>query len=184
MAANGGKGPLAPHMRPCAPRWCFEWMGGNPPSLRMYLGGGLRVCMVLKALLCSGDDELPQHWSVLRAIHTLNSPKNYIRLLRGLPPIHSTHWRGAQGLMWGTRGAFLPAAAMVGYDCVGQCWPLEAYVRSTYCRISKNCLPKYFCYSYVDPIHSWHLTWQLNKEDLDLRTLVFSCFLCPVFHSR
>jgi hypothetical protein len=32
--------------------------------------------MALKALLCSGDDELPQHQSVLRAIHTLNSPKN------------------------------------------------------------------------------------------------------------
>ncbi len=34
--------------------------------------------MALKALLCSGDDESPQHRSVLRAIHTLNSPKNYI----------------------------------------------------------------------------------------------------------
>jgi hypothetical protein len=33
--------------------------------------------MALKALLCSGDDALPQHWSVLRAKHTLNSPKIY-----------------------------------------------------------------------------------------------------------
>ncbi len=31
---------------------------------------GLRVCMVLKALLCSSNDELPQHQSVLRAINT------------------------------------------------------------------------------------------------------------------
>jgi hypothetical protein len=75
--------------------------------------------MALKALLCSGDDELPQYRSVLRAINTLNSPKNYTRLLRGLSPIHSTHWHGAQGLMWSTRGPFLPAAAMVGYGCVG-----------------------------------------------------------------
>ncbi len=30
-----------------------------------------------------------------------------------------------------------------------------------------------FFYSYVDPIHSCHLTRQLNKEDLDLRTLSF-----------
>ncbi len=75
--------------------------------------------MALKALLCSGDDELPQHQSVLRAIITLNSPKNYIRLLGGLSPIHLMRWRGAQGLMWGTRGPFLPAAAMVGYGCVG-----------------------------------------------------------------
>jgi hypothetical protein len=40
--------------------------------------------MALKVLLCSGDDELPQHQSVLKAINTLNSPKNYIRLLGGL----------------------------------------------------------------------------------------------------
>jgi hypothetical protein len=49
-------------------------------------------------------------------------------------------------------------------------------------RNSKNCLRKYFFYSYVDPIHSCHLTWQLNKEDLDLRTLAFRCFLCPIFY--
>ena len=70
--------------------------------------------IALKALLCSGNDESPQHWSVLRAIHTLNSPKNYIHKLGGLSPIHSTRQRGAQGLMWGTRGPFPPVAAMVG----------------------------------------------------------------------
>jgi hypothetical protein len=75
--------------------------------------------MALKVLLCSGNDESPQHWSVLRAINTLNSPKNNIRLLGGLSPIHSTHWRGVLGLMWGTRGPFPPTAAMVGYGCVG-----------------------------------------------------------------
>jgi hypothetical protein len=78
--------------------------------------------MALKALLCSGDDESPQHRSVLRAIHTLNSPKNYIRFHGGLLPIHSTRRHGAKGLMWGTRGPFLLAAAMVGYGCVGQCF--------------------------------------------------------------
>jgi hypothetical protein len=45
MAAAGGNGPLAPHMRPCAPRRRFEWMGNNPPSLWMYSLGGLRVFM-------------------------------------------------------------------------------------------------------------------------------------------
>ncbi len=75
--------------------------------------------MALKMFRCSGDDESPQHWGVLGAIHTLNSPKNYIRLLGGLSPIHSMHRRGAQGLMWGTRGPFPPAAAMVSYGCVG-----------------------------------------------------------------
>jgi hypothetical protein len=133
-------------MRPCAPHQCIKWMGKNPPSLIMYFGGGLRVCMALKVLLCSSNDASPQHWSVLRAIHTLNSPPKYIPLLGGLSTIHSTHLIGAQGLMWGTRGPFPPAAAMVCYGCVGQCWPLEADVRSNYCRNSNNCLPKYFLF--------------------------------------
>ena len=75
--------------------------------------------MDLKVLLCSGNDELPQHQSVLRTILTLNSPKNYICLLGGLLPIHLMHQRGAKSLMWGARGPFLPAVAMVGYGCVG-----------------------------------------------------------------
>jgi hypothetical protein len=47
------------------------------------------------------------------AIHTLNNPMKYTRLLGGLSAIHPTRRRGAQGLMWGTRGQFLPTAAMV-----------------------------------------------------------------------
>jgi hypothetical protein len=77
--------------------------------------------MPLKVLLCFGNDALPQHWSVLMAIHTLNSLKNYIRLLGGLLPIHSMRWRRVKGLRWGTRGPYPPALAMVGYGCVGQC---------------------------------------------------------------
>jgi hypothetical protein len=82
MAAAGGNGPLAPHMRPGALPQRVEWMDDNPPSLQMYFLGGSRVFMDLKVLLCSGDDESPQHRSVLRAINALNSPKSYIRLLR------------------------------------------------------------------------------------------------------
>ncbi len=111
-----------------------------------------------------------------------NSPKNYIRLLGGLSPIHLMCRSRAKGLVWGARGPFPPAAAMVGYGCDGWCWPLEAYVTSTNCRNCKNCLWKYFFYSYVVPIHSWHLTRQLTKEDLDLHTLAFRCILCPVFY--
>jgi hypothetical protein len=51
MTATGGNAPLAPHMRSCAQRQRFEWMGDDPPSLRMYLLGGLRVFMALKVLL-------------------------------------------------------------------------------------------------------------------------------------
>jgi hypothetical protein len=75
--------------------------------------GLLRVRMVLKTLQCCGDASMTEQRSALRSINTLNPPKKYIRKLGGLSPIHSTRWRGAQGLMWGTRGAFLPAAAMV-----------------------------------------------------------------------
>jgi hypothetical protein len=121
-------------------------MGDNPSSKRISFLGGLRVFMPLKALLCSGDDASPQHRSILRAVHTLNSLKNYIRLRGGLSPIHWTRWRGAKGLMWGTRGPYPPAAAMVGYGCVGRCWQLEANLRSTYCRNSKNCLRKFFLF--------------------------------------
>ncbi len=184
MAATGGNGPLAPHMRPCAPRQCIEWMGDNPMSLQMYFLGGLGVCMARKVLLCSGDDASPQHWSILRAIHTLNSSKNYIHLFRELSTICSTHWIGAQGIMWGTRGPFMSAAAMVCYGCVGHCWPLKADISSTNCRNSKNCLWKYFFHSYVDPIHFWYLTHRLNKEDLYLHTFDISWLLCPVFYGR
>ncbi len=51
MAAAGGNGPLAPHMRPGAPRRRVKWMGDNLQSLRMYFGGGSRVFMDLKGLL-------------------------------------------------------------------------------------------------------------------------------------
>ncbi len=119
MAAAGKNGPLAPHMRPGAPRQCVERMGDNPPSLQMYLLGGLRVFMDLKALLCSGNDDSPQHRSVLGTINTLNSPKSYIRLLGGLSPIHLMRRCVAKGLVWGARGPFSPAAAMVGYGCDG-----------------------------------------------------------------
>jgi hypothetical protein len=119
MAAAGRNGPLVPHMRPGAPRQRIEWMDDNPPSLWMYFLGGSRVFMDLKALLCSGDDESPQHCNVLGTINTLNSPKSYIRLLGVLLPIHLTRWRRVKGLVWGTRGPFPLPAAMVSYGCDG-----------------------------------------------------------------
>ncbi len=69
--------------------------------------------MALKTLRCCGDPSLLEQRSALRAINTLNPPKEYIRKLGGLLHIHLLHRRGAQGLMWGARGPFPPAAAMV-----------------------------------------------------------------------
>jgi hypothetical protein len=40
-------------------------------------------------------------------------PPKYIRKLGGLSPIHSKHQRRVQGLMWGAKGTYPPAAAMV-----------------------------------------------------------------------
>ncbi len=40
-------------------------------------------------------------------------PKKFTHLLRGFSPIHSTHWRGVQGLMSGTREPFPLEVAMV-----------------------------------------------------------------------
>ncbi len=145
LAAASGNCPLAPHMRPCAPCRRFEWLVSNPPSLWMYFWG-CQGC-VWPSKRSFAPAMINRHnigVFLVRAIHTLNSPKNYIRLLGGLLSINLMHQRGAQGLMWGTNGPSLPAAAMVRYGCVGRCWPLEAYVRSTYCRNSKNCLRKYF----------------------------------------
>jgi hypothetical protein len=100
-------------MRPCAPRRCIEWMGNNPPSKQIYFLGLLRAFMALKTLRCCGDSSLPEQRSSLRAKNTLNPPKKYICKLGRLSSIYSKHRRGAQGLMWGARGPFPPAEAMV-----------------------------------------------------------------------
>ncbi len=68
--------------------------------------------MSLKTLQCCGDDASSQHWSVLRAIHTLNTPQNNVCLLGGLSPIHWMHRCGVPAFMWGARRPYLPAAAM------------------------------------------------------------------------
>jgi hypothetical protein len=88
-------------------------MGNNPLSKRVYFLGLLRVFMVLKTLWCCGNSSSPEQMSALRSINTLDPPKKYIRKLGVLSPIHSTHRRGVQGLMWGARGAFTPVAAKV-----------------------------------------------------------------------
>jgi hypothetical protein len=69
--------------------------------------------MALKTLRCCGNSSSPEQRSALRAINTLNPPKKYICKLGRLSSIYSKRWRGAQGLVWGARGAFLLAAAMV-----------------------------------------------------------------------
>jgi hypothetical protein len=69
--------------------------------------------MALKTLRCCGNLSSPEQRSTLRAINTLNPPPKYTRKHGRLPFIYLKHQRGAQGLMWGSRGQFLPAAALV-----------------------------------------------------------------------
>jgi hypothetical protein len=84
--------------------------------------------MAREVVLCSGDDALPKYQSDLRAIHTLNTPKNYMHLLGKSSLIEQRCQIGAQGFMWGARGPFLPVAAMVAVvvlDDVGR-WRLTS----------------------------------------------------------
>ncbi len=111
MAAAGRNNPLASHMRPGAPCRHVEWIGDNPPSLRIYFLGGSRVFMDLKALLCSGDDELPQHQ------------------------------HGAKGLVWGTLGGHFCRRrlwlAMVVMVDVGR-WRHTVHLTSIYHPVPEN----------------------------------------------
>ncbi len=87
--------------------------GQQPPKQAGIIFGLLRACMALKTLQCCGDTSLLEQRGTLRAIHTLNNPQNYTCLLGGLSAIHPMHRHGAQGVMWGAKGPFLPAATMV-----------------------------------------------------------------------
>jgi hypothetical protein len=91
--------------------------GGQPPKQADIFLGVLRVCMALKTLQCCGGASWPEQRSALRAMHTLNLPKIIPAASLGvchmLSPIHLMHRHGAQGLMWGSRGPFQLAAALV-----------------------------------------------------------------------
>jgi hypothetical protein len=86
--------------------------------------------MALKTLRCCGNSSLPEQRSShthpqppenyicklgeIGSGHTHpQPPENYIRKLGGMYPIHLKRQHRVQGLMWGARGPFPPAAAMV-----------------------------------------------------------------------
>ncbi len=123
---------------------------------------------------------LLQHCSVLKAIHTLNIPPKYIRLLGGL---FSCVWCvGARptascGALKGHFHRQRPWLAMV---VLGRWRPTSDL--STV-GIVKIVYGSNF-YSYIDPIHYWHLIRQLKKEDSDLCILLLRCFFCPGFYSN
>jgi hypothetical protein len=60
--------------------------GRQPPKQAVIILGGVRGCMAIKVLPCSGNDASPQHRSVLRAIHPLTPPKIITACSGDLPP--------------------------------------------------------------------------------------------------
>ncbi len=71
---------------------------------------------------------MPCHQSILRALEQLIPGEKHICLLGASSPIDQTHCSGIFGLLGGTRGPFLAAAAMVMWVllAVGR-WPLVAW---------------------------------------------------------
>jgi hypothetical protein len=92
--------PSAPHEAlPSTPTHRMD--GQQPPEQVDIILGGVEGVYVPPTLRCCGDASSLEQRSASRVIHTLNPPKNYIRKLGGLSPIHLTRLRGVQGLMWG-----------------------------------------------------------------------------------
>jgi hypothetical protein len=78
--------PNAPNEASSSPARMPCMDGRQPPKQAVIILGGVRGCMAIKALLFSGNDQSPQHRSVLRAIHPLTPPKIITTCLMGLPP--------------------------------------------------------------------------------------------------
>ncbi len=185
MAAAGRNGPLAPHMRPCTSRQRFKWMGDNPPSLQMFFWGGGWGCL----------------WPSKRSFVPAMMHRHNIGVFWG-PYTPSTAAKITSACLGGYRPSIrhvcaqrkASCGALGGHYCRQRQWlamvvsvdvgswrltsdrPTVGIVKTVYISI--------FFHSYVDPIYSWHLTRQLNKEDLHLCTFAFSWFLCPVFYGN
>jgi hypothetical protein len=83
--------------------------------------------MALKVPHCSSNDVLPQHGSVLRAIHTLNNPKNIPACIGGCHPsirCIGTECKASCGALGG-HFCWQPRQAMVVLVLVGR-WRLTS----------------------------------------------------------
>ncbi len=82
------------------------------------------MCTALKALLCSIDDALPQHWSVLRAIHThpYQPPKLYLLAGGVVPHPYNAPAQSARSHV----GHLGPISASGGHGWLWLCWSMLA----------------------------------------------------------
>ncbi len=133
MAAAGRNVPRAPHMRPCAP---CQLMGDNPPPPKQsdilfgVVEGVLygpqstplfRQRCIATTFECFEGHTHPQHPQKLYLLAWVVVAH----------PFNASVWSAKPHM--GRSGPFLLTAAMVGYDCVGHCWLMQANVRLTYC---------------------------------------------------
>ncbi len=180
MAAASGNGPLAPHMTPCAPHQHHKWIGYNPPASGCNFLGGW-------GCVCPQSAPLFRRWWIATTFGEFWGPYTPLTATK----IISTCLGGC---CWSIRCAGAEGKASFGAlgDHYRQRWSWLAMAvlvdvgswrhtsDQTMIGIVKIVYGSFF-YSNVYPIQSWHLTQQLNKEELDLHTLLFSWFLCPVF---
>ena len=170
MAVAGRNGPLAPHMMPSTPCQYHKWMGDYPPSKWMYFGGG-RGCVWLSkcsfVLAMMNCHNIGVFWGPYKP---LTAPKIISACLGGC--CRSIRCAGAEckasfGALGGHFRRRRSWLAMVVLVDVGS-WRLPSD-RPTV-GIVKIVYGSIFFHSCVDLIHSWNLTRQLNKEELDPRT--------------
>ncbi len=182
MATAGKNGPLAPQMRPCAPCWCIKWMGDNPPNLRMYFGGGWgcvwpsKLSFVPTMMHCHN---IGVFWG---PCSPSTAPKIISTCLESCQPsiqCIGLERKASCGALGGHFCRRWKWSAMVVLVMVGR-WRLTSVLPTV--GIVKIVYGRIFFHSYLDPIHSWHLTRWLNKENLDLPTFHISWFICPIFY--
>ncbi len=151
IAAAGGNGPLAPHMRPCTTCWHVKWMSDNPPSKQIYFLEGWGCVWPLK---CSFVPTM-MHYHNIGAFwgpYTSSTPQRSISACSASLPLSI----GDIGLeckaSCGVLGGHFHRVAMVAMVVlVIVChwrlrsdWPTVGIIKNVY---------------NVDPIHSWQLTW-------------------------
>jgi hypothetical protein len=141
-----------------------EW---HPPKLVDVFWGGLRVLWPSKH---SFAPEMMNHHNLGRVwgLYTPSTaPKiisanleGYWPLIRGVSTEHKASCGALGGhfcrqqLWW----AMVVLVDVGHWRLTSDDWPTVGIVKNVYGSIF---------YSYLDPIHSWHLNQQLNKEDLD-----------------
>jgi hypothetical protein len=156
--------PLAPHMRPCAPCRLVERMANNPPSKRVYFW------------VCWGCVWRSKHPFVPAMMYCHNigvfwetyTPSTNPKIISACSGgCRSSTWsvgterKASCGALGGHFCWRRPWPAMVVLVVVGHWrptsdWPTVGIVTIVY---GSNLF-----HSYVEPIHSWHLTQQLKRE--------------------